>query len=332
MTTPLILRGLAAYFADQHPDIQLSVVAPTVAEAIATWDSRTSVALLDIHLGDGSTPEGNVRALTQAGAEVLILTSEHRPTIVHRVLEAETAADVARRQEVRRVQGLLHDHVAAALRALSLPAVGDVEARTAAAEALAAWRSRPRVQITDGPRPLHSAIQDIAVPTGLSVTTHADDVGPLPADVVAAFERAAAECLRNVARHAGSPIVVVTLRRDGVRVTLAVEDAGRGIGEDRGFGLTRPVGEVMRAVGGEVEVGRGHDGGTRVLLAWSDAPTPVPPTRPHLVMRSCRSRSRRAACRTMPRGRSARSARYSRCSWCGDLRGSRSPRWWCSRW
>ncbi len=85
---PLVLRGLAAYFAEFEPDIRLTVVAATVPHLLASWDPGISVVLLDIQLADGSGPEENVERLLAAGAKVVVLTSEHRPAIVQRVLEA----------------------------------------------------------------------------------------------------------------------------------------------------------------------------------------------------------------------------------------------------
>lgn len=85
---PLVLRGLAAYFAEFEPDVRLVRVAGTVPELLASWDPGISVVLLDLQLGDGTCPEENVERVLVAGAQVVVLTSEHRPAVVQRVLAA----------------------------------------------------------------------------------------------------------------------------------------------------------------------------------------------------------------------------------------------------
>lgn len=85
---PLILRGLQAYLVERVPCIRLIVVAPTVDELLAQPQPDVSVVLLDLHLGDGSTAEDNVRRIRDIGAHVVLFTSEHRPAVVRRALDA----------------------------------------------------------------------------------------------------------------------------------------------------------------------------------------------------------------------------------------------------
>jgi len=85
---PLILRGLHAYLAEHAPDIRLSLVVPTVDELLESPDADVTVVLLDLHLGDDTTPEDNVRRVRATGANVVLFTSEHRPAVVHRALDA----------------------------------------------------------------------------------------------------------------------------------------------------------------------------------------------------------------------------------------------------
>jgi signal transduction histidine kinase len=89
-------------------------------------------------------------------------------------------------------------------------------------------------------------------------------IGPA-ADVV--LLRAAQEALSNVRRHAGASAVTVRLRRADGAVELEVSDDGRGLPPQlsEGFGLTG-MRERAAAAGGELEVGPGTAGGTRVRL------------------------------------------------------------------
>lgn len=79
------------------------------------------------------------------------------------------------------------------------------------------------------------------------------------------------EALRNVAQHARARRVRIVLAAppDG-GVRLEVDDDGVGMGEDEldrpgHYGL-RGMSERARTVGGRLDVGRGQDGGTRVVL------------------------------------------------------------------
>ncbi|MCL2455798.1 MAG: response regulator transcription factor [Micrococcales bacterium] len=85
---PLIQRGLAATLAAADPRIRLVASGATVDELLARWVTPMSVVLLDLHLGDGSDIADNVAALRRQGAGVLIVTSDHRPAVVGRALDA----------------------------------------------------------------------------------------------------------------------------------------------------------------------------------------------------------------------------------------------------
>lgn len=86
-------------------------------------------------------------------------------------------------------------------------------------------------------------------------------------DVESALYRIAQESLNNVVKHADASHVRVAINEDGSRVTLIVEDDGRGLGEQegdrQGFGL---IGMRERAeqLGGELTITSAEDGGTRV--------------------------------------------------------------------
>jgi DNA-binding NarL/FixJ family response regulator len=85
---PLILRGLRLYFAESAPDILLDRIEPSVEALLNAEGAVPSVVLLDLLLPEEPDVAGNVRKLRAAGAQVVLLTSDSRPAVVHRALEA----------------------------------------------------------------------------------------------------------------------------------------------------------------------------------------------------------------------------------------------------
>ena len=96
-----------------------------------------------------------------------------------------------------------------------------------------------------------------------------------PANVELAVFRVAQEALNNAIRHGRPPIAVrYDVRADG-RVTLAIDDAGEGIGSEAAeeapreghFGLAN-MQQRAEQIGGLLDVRRWPAGGTRVALEW----------------------------------------------------------------
>lgn len=85
---PLMLRGLAAHLAHEVAGLELCAVAATVDALLDGWAGGVDVVLLDLNLGDGTSPEDNVTRVREAGAQVLLFTSDHRPAVVSRALGA----------------------------------------------------------------------------------------------------------------------------------------------------------------------------------------------------------------------------------------------------
>ncbi len=85
--------------------------------------------------------------------------------------------------------------------------------------------------------------------------------------------RVAQEALTNVARHANSDTVELSLTKQGERVALRVADNGRGMhGSPEGSGI-RGMRERALLVGGELSVAPRPEGGTEVRLL---VPVPKP--------------------------------------------------------
>lgn len=198
-------------------------------------------------------------------------------------LQVEAAQASGRREALRQVQALLHDEIAAALRAISLPTVDHTEAREAATAAIRAYGARPQLDPAHrDARALSETVRALPRPRGMRTVLRVSDVGSLPPDVNRAFARAAREALRNVARHAGAQGVVISLVREAGEVVLTVEDDGAGLSLEgaSGFGLDHSILQTMRDVGGEASIHSEPGGGVSVRLTWgergpdADQPTP----------------------------------------------------------
>jgi len=73
---PALLAGLRHELAGLDPGLEFVATAPTVPDLLARLAGTPipDVVLLDLRLGDGSSPAQNVLALTDAGARVLVYT------------------------------------------------------------------------------------------------------------------------------------------------------------------------------------------------------------------------------------------------------------------
>ena len=99
----------------------------------------------------------------------------------------------------------------------------------------------------------------------------APDAGRLAPDIEATIYRVVQESLNNIVKHAGADAArVAVIEQDGA-VAVTVEDDGRGIGavgKDRnggGFGLLG-MRERVELAGGEINIGPGVGGGTRLRV------------------------------------------------------------------
>ena len=122
-----------------------------------------------------------------------------------------------------------------------------------------------------GDLPLHEHLDQVAARYA-TVLTITRDLAPAhaPPPVVQAVTEATAEALENVARHAGTAAVTLTLRAGHGRVSVEIADAGTGFDTATpfGFGLRESVIGRLRDVGGHAEVESAPGHGTRVTLDW----------------------------------------------------------------
>ena len=94
------------------------------------------------------------------------------------------------------------------------------------------------------------------------------DMDGLPAATEVATYRIVAEALTNAGRHADASEIVLTLRREGDRVQVSVQDDGRGVAADSvpGVGLASMASRAEE-VGGSLGVVPGPRGRGTVVQA-----------------------------------------------------------------
>ncbi|MFD4443724.1 sigma factor-like helix-turn-helix DNA-binding protein [Nocardia sp. NPDC058519] len=80
------VSALRSYLAP-HPELDITVAARTVPELL-TFDLALDLVVLDLLLGDGSTPFDNVTALDARGIPTLLFTSGEEPELVRMAARA----------------------------------------------------------------------------------------------------------------------------------------------------------------------------------------------------------------------------------------------------
>jgi signal transduction histidine kinase len=198
-----------------------------------------------------------------------------------RALRAAAGREEGRREAHRHFQGMLHDEVSTALRAISLPGVPAPRLREAASGVVAALAAAPAGPGRDGWTDLAAVVRALRPPTGTALTVEAAGAVHVPSQVAEAAAGAAREALRNVEEHAGARTVHVRLlsggpgRPDterGEGFALSVTDDGTGFAAGAlapsSVGLRRSVIRRMDAVGGHAEVHSTPGRGTTVRLEW----------------------------------------------------------------
>ena len=168
----------------------------------------------------------------------------------------------------------IHDEVMHTLRALAMdrrdvPAADAIAAARNLDERLSFPEETPALA---GGIDLVPLLRALRVP-GVAVTY----VGPPRALVVrpvaSTLLDAVAECLRNIARHAGTGQAWVTLQRRGADVRVIVRDEGRGFDmasvDERRHGIRDSIVARMEGIGGRAEIVSSRGGGTSITLTWA---------------------------------------------------------------
>ncbi|MBU4215133.1 MAG: hypothetical protein KJ792_10795 [Actinobacteria bacterium] len=184
--------------------------------------------------------------------------------------EAELVRARARARAQTSWQGMLHDEVAAALRAAATPGIVGMEVRRYAERALDAVE-RGDVEPVDGAIDVLPALRDLAESSSTPVDVQCPETLVLPVRLAGALVGAVGEALRNVDRHADAGLVRVSLERSDGEQRLVVADDGTGFVVPTQLpagGLRISVVDRLVEAGGSAHVTSAPGAGTRVELVW----------------------------------------------------------------
>jgi two-component system sensor histidine kinase UhpB len=117
---------------------------------------------------------------------------------------------------------------------------------------------------------LSSLMATFADRTGLRIQHRLEDVPALESEAELVVFRVAQESLTNIARHAQSSRVDLTLDRNGREIVLCVRDYGRGMQGAAAGGGIRGMRERALLIDADLSIGPWTGGGTEVRLAVPD--------------------------------------------------------------
>jgi DNA-binding NarL/FixJ family response regulator len=104
---PIILDGITAWVSVPGSGISVVAAAATVDAVLAGEGRRADVVLLDLDLGDGTTPERNVAAIRAAGPAVLVLSASGRPAAVRGAMRAGAHGYVLKHEEAAELRAAI---------------------------------------------------------------------------------------------------------------------------------------------------------------------------------------------------------------------------------
>ena len=96
---PIIRDSITGWVTATGSSIQVVATATTVDAVLAGPGRRAHVVLLDLDLGDGTTPQRNVAAITAAGPAVLVLSASGQPAAVRDAIRAGARGYVLKSEE-----------------------------------------------------------------------------------------------------------------------------------------------------------------------------------------------------------------------------------------
>jgi signal transduction histidine kinase len=250
--------------------VAATALAPSASALLAWGDVPAVIA------GQSATHLGNVAYVVifaAIRARLGVLAETERAARRSQAAEVTARATAQRRAEYART---VHDEVLSVLTAAmrfdgTPPRVLRHEATHAVAVIESAAPAVPTgtVPVADAVTGLRQVLQGVDPGTEVAVRWHAGDLQAEPLDVVTL---AAAEAVRNSARHAGSAPRWVEIDAGPDLLRVAVHDGGHGFRPERApadrLGVRQSiVGRMAALPGGRCVIDSGRTG-TRVELSW----------------------------------------------------------------
>lgn len=106
---PIILDSVAGWVMADEGDIRVVATAATVEALRAGPGRHADVVLLDLNLGDGTSPEGNVAAILTAGPAVLVLSASDRPLAVRAAMHAGARGYALKSEEATQIRAAIRE-------------------------------------------------------------------------------------------------------------------------------------------------------------------------------------------------------------------------------
>ena len=274
---------------------------PTCEKLLKENQSLPTEGEMHVRLADGRLIPANfsftVLSRDKSATGVLITDLTAKKQIMEFAARLQTMQD----EERRRLARELHDSVGQTLAALSMN-IGIAQAQSHKLDALGARAVSENAHLVDQvsreirtiSHLLHPPLLDVAglasalrwYVDGFSERSHIKvdleipkDFGRLPDEMEIAIFRIVQECLTNIHRHSASPTATIRLIQEGDRLTIQVQDHGKGIPLEKqraliesGFGGVGFAGmrERLRQLGGTLEIrseGRGTLVGATLKVA-----------------------------------------------------------------
>jgi PAS domain S-box-containing protein len=274
---------------------------PTCKKLLKENQSLPTEGEMHVRLADGRLIPANfsftVLSRDKSATGVLITDLTAKKQIMEFAARLQTMQD----EERRRLARELHDSVGQTLAALSMN-IGIAQAQSHKLDALGARAVSENAHLVDQvsreirtiSHLLHPPLLDVAglasalrwYVDGFSERSHIKvdleipkDFGRLPDEMEIAIFRIVQECLTNIHRHSASPTATIRLIQEGDRLTIQVQDHGKGIPLEKqraliesGLGGVGFAGmrERLRQLGGTLEIrseGRGTLVGATLKVA-----------------------------------------------------------------
>jgi DNA-binding NarL/FixJ family response regulator len=106
---PIILESVAAWVTAGQGDIRVVATAATVDALLTGPGRRAHVVLLDLDLGDGTSPDRNVAAILAAGPEVLVLSASDRPAAVRAAIRAGARGYALKSEQTEQIRSAIKE-------------------------------------------------------------------------------------------------------------------------------------------------------------------------------------------------------------------------------